>query len=122
MAESPDGPIGFLLALPDYNEAFKPLRGRLLTPALLRALPYLLQWKTSTACRVIMLGVKSNWRNHGLEAVMLTEAIQAGKELGLTEAEASWILEDNQPMVRLMSSFGGRVYKTYRLYQRAISA
>ena len=120
MAESPQGPLGFLVALPDYNETFKPLGGRLLTPRLLGALPYLLQWKNSTACRVIMLGVKSNWRNRGLEGVMLCEAIRAGLRMGLTEAEASWVLEDNQPMLNLMRAVGGRVYKTYRLYERAL--
>jgi hypothetical protein len=120
LAESPQGPLGFILALPDYNQAFKPLRGRLLTPKLLAALPYLLQWKYSTACRVIMLGVKCEWRNRGLEAVMLSRAIKAGLKIGITEAEASWILEDNQPMLKLMLAFGGRVYKTYRLYQRGL--
>jgi hypothetical protein len=120
LAESPQGPLGFLLALPDYNQAFKPLRGRLLTPKLLAALPYLLQWKNLTACRVIMLGVKSDWRNRGLEGVMLSEAIRAGLKIGITDAEASWILEDNQPMLKLMRAFGGRVYKTYRLYQREL--
>jgi hypothetical protein len=40
--------------------------------------------------------------------------------MGITDAEASWVLEDNQPMLKLMRAFGGRVYKTYRLYQRSI--
>jgi hypothetical protein len=38
LVEDEGKPVGFFLALPDYNQALKPLRGRLLTPRLLGAL------------------------------------------------------------------------------------
>ncbi len=48
LVEAPgDGPVAFMLALPDFNEVLKPLRGRLLRPALLRALPCLLGWRST---------------------------------------------------------------------------
>ena len=109
-----------MLALPDYNIALKPLRGRLLTPRLLGFIPYLLGWKCPPFCRVITLGVKDKYRNQGLEAVMLTEGFKVGIKAGITMAEASWILEDNTMMCRLLETFGGRVYKTYRLYERDV--
>ena len=34
--------------------------------------------------------------------------------------EASWILEDNMPMRRMIESFGGKAYKTYRIYEKLI--
>ena len=120
LAEAPDGPVGFLLALPDYNEALKPLRGRLLTPRLLRALPYLLGWRGTRNCRVLILGVKKAYRGRGLEAVMLAEGFKTGFQLGFKTAEASWVLEDNVAMCRFMQIFGGRVSKTYRLYEREV--
>jgi hypothetical protein len=118
IAETATEPVGFMLALPDYNQTFKPLRGRLLTPKLLGALPQLLQWKYPKRCRVITLGTKEAWRNKGLESVMLSEGFKTGAKVGFTEAEASWILEDNEAMVRLMGVFGGDIYKRYRLYER----
>jgi len=45
LAEAGAEPVGFLLALPDYNVALQPLRGRLLTPKVLGFIPYLLGWK-----------------------------------------------------------------------------
>jgi GNAT superfamily N-acetyltransferase len=120
LVESPKEPIGFMLALPDYNQAIKPLRGRLLTPKLLGFLPYLFQWKCPTWCRVIILGVKEAYRNRGLESVMLSEGFKTGLKVGFTDAEASWVLEDNNPMVRLMDIFGGRIYKRYRIYDREV--
>ena len=120
LVESPTEPVGFMLALPDFNEPLKPLRGRLFTPKLLGLLPYLLGRKYPARCRVITLGVKEKYRNRGLEAVMLTEGFKTGFQVGFKDAESSWILEDNTMMCRLLETFGGRVYKTYRLYEREV--
>ena len=120
VAETPAEPVGFMLAMPDYNIALKPLRGHMLTPKLLGFLPYVLGWKYPPQCRVITLGVKEKYRNRGLEAVMLTEGFKAGIKVGFKKAEASWILEDNVMMCRLMEVFGGNVYKRYRIYEREV--
>jgi len=122
VAETPTEAVGFMLALPDFNEGLKPLRGRLLTPKVFGFIPYFLGWKCPARCRVITLGVKDNYRNHGLEAVMLTEGFRVGLKAGFKDAESSWILEDNTMMCRLLETFGGRVYKTYRLYERDVTA
>jgi GNAT superfamily N-acetyltransferase len=120
VAETPTEPVGFMLALPDYNLALQPLRGSLFTPKLLGFLPCLLGWKYPSRCRVITLGVKEKYRNRGLEAVMLTEGFKTGARVGFKDAEASWILEDNESMCRLLEVFGGKPYKTYRLYEREL--
>ena len=120
VAETPAEPVGFMLAMPDYNIALKPLRGHVFTPKLLGFLPYVLGRKYPPQCRVITLGVKEKYRNRGLEAVMLTEGFKAGIKVGFKKAEASWILEDNVMMCRLLEVFGGKVYKTYRIYEREV--
>ena len=118
LAEAGTEPVGFLLALPDYNVALKPLQGRLLTPKVLGFIPYLLGWKCPTRTRVITLGMKREYRGKGLESAMLIEGLKVGMEAGVTESEASWILEDNVMMCRVLEAIGGRPYKTYRLYER----
>src|SRR5215469_5516355 len=45
LAEAGNETVGFLLALPDYNPALQPLRGRLLTPQVIGFIPYLMGWK-----------------------------------------------------------------------------
>jgi len=121
LVESPTEPVAFMLALPDFNEALQPLRGRLLTPALLKFLPYLFRWKSTRLCRVLTLGIKIPYRGQGLEAVMLDEGFKVGLRLGFRGAEASWVLEDNTAMCRFMEIFGARAYKTYRLYARSLA-
>lgn len=120
LAEAGDEPVGFLLAMPDYNPALKPLRGHLLTPRLLGFIPYLLGWKRPKRTRVLTLGMKEKYRSKGLESALLIEGLRVGREAGVTESEASWILEDNVAMCRVLEAIGGKAYKRYRIYERAV--
>jgi GNAT superfamily N-acetyltransferase len=120
LAEAGTEPVGFLLALPDYNIALKPLQGRLLTPKLFGFLPYLFGWKCPPRTRVLTLGVKERFRGKGLESAMLIEGLKVGFDAGVRESEASWILEDNVMMSRVIEAIGGKAYKRYRIYERGI--
>jgi ribosomal protein S18 acetylase RimI-like enzyme len=120
LAEAGTEPVGFLLAMPDYNMALKPLKGRLLTPKVLGFIPYLLGWKRPTRTRVLTLGVKEKYRAKGLESALLIEGLKVGFDAGVRESEASWILEDNVMMCRMLEAIGGRPYKTYRLYRKDV--
>lgn len=117
VAEAGAEPVGFLLALPDYNIPIQPLKGRLLTPKLLGFIPYVLGWKCPPRTRVLTLGMKEKYRGKGLESAMLIEGLRVGIDAGVTESEASWILEDNEAMCKVLESIGGRVYKRYRIYE-----
>jgi len=120
LAEAESKPVGFLLAMPDYNVALKPLKGHVLTPKLLGFLPYLLGWKRPTRTRVLTLGVTEKYRGKGLESAMLIEGLRVGFDAGVRESEASWILEDNVMMCRVLEAIEGKVYKRYRIYEREV--
>jgi ribosomal protein S18 acetylase RimI-like enzyme len=120
LAETNGETIGFLLALPDYNMALQPLKGKLCTPKVLGFVPYLLGWKKPHRTRVLTLGVKEKYRSKGLESALLIEGLNTGFNAGVTESEASWILEDNMMMCRMLEAIGGRVYKRYRIYEKTI--
>ena len=66
------------------------------------------------------LGVKKQYRGRGLETAMLIEGLNTGFNSGVRESEASWILEDNVMMCRMLEAIGGRVYKRYRIYEKPI--
>lgn len=120
LAEAGSEPVGFLLALPDYNPALQPLRGHLFTPKVFGFVPYLMGWKRPTRTRVLTLGVKERFRSKGLESALLIEGLKVGFDAGVRESEASWILEDNIAMCRILEAIGGRVYKKYRIYERVV--
>jgi ribosomal protein S18 acetylase RimI-like enzyme len=115
-----DEPVGFLLASADFNEAFQPMQGKVISLGLIKALPYLLRWKAPKIIRVLTLGVKASHRGRGIEAAMLTHGLRTGFEMGVKRIEASWILEDNKAVQRVIKLFGGEVYKTYRIYEKPL--
>jgi len=120
LAESPAEPLAFIIALPDHNEALGRLRGRLLSPRLLLALPYLVGIRRPRMVRVIAMGIKPAYRKRGLDAALFARCLRAMLRAGFEAAEVSWVLDDNVLMRRIGEMFGGTLYKTYRLYEGPI--
>jgi hypothetical protein len=51
---------------------------------------------------------------------MFESGLHASLKRGLTGVEVSWLLEDNELVIRAVDLWGGRLYKTYRIYDRDI--
>ena len=107
-------PVGFSVALPDYNEVLKRLNGRV---GLLGILKFFYFSRKIRAIRVMLLGVKEAFQRKGAEALLYIETFKRGIQKGYHRAECSWILEENILMQRGLESIGGRRYKTYRIYE-----
>jgi hypothetical protein len=120
LAESPGESVAFIITLPDYNEALGRLRGRLLSPRLLLALPYLAGIRRPRMVRVMAMGIKPAYRKRGLDAVLFARSARESLRQGFEAAELSWVLDDNVLMLRVGEMFGGARYKTYRLYETAV--
>ena len=52
---------------------------------------------------------------------MMDAGAVQGRALGYERFEFSWILEDNMPMRRIVESMGSKIYKTYRIYEKALA-
>jgi hypothetical protein len=113
-AEKNGNVAGFALAVPDINQALRHAGGRLFPFGLLKLL-----WhkRRIRRMRVILLGVVEQSRAAPVAAALYSELIRAGFRLGYLEAECSWVLENNVLMRRSIESLGGRVSKTYRIYE-----
>lgn len=118
IVEKDSKPVGFVLALPDI---YQPLIHNK-SGGIIGAAWHLLTKKSKiTNMRIIVLGVLPEFRKVGAEALLYYEIGQRGIKRGITMAEASWILEDNELMNRgLTQSMNGRLYKKYRLYEKEI--
>ncbi len=112
-------PAGFALALPDVNQAIRHANGRLFPLGLLKLLWHM---RRINGIRVITLGLKPEYRRTGLASLFYLEIFKRGSEKGHTVAECSWVLEDNKVMWGAMEKLGFWRYKTYRLYERQLSA
>ena len=119
MGEVNGVPAGFLMAVPDANEALKLARGELLPFGLLRIL-WKLKVSKCSRLRTIAMGVLPQFRRLGLDALMVHQLIRQGTALGYRESEMGWILEDNAPMLSALAQIDARRTKTYRVYDRPL--
>lgn len=122
-AEIDGEPAGFMVLLPNVNEAIADLRGRLL-PFGWAKLLWRLKVSRVKSGRVPLMGVKRKFaathRGQLLPFQLIDAVVQAARKLGYRRYELSWVLEDNLPMRRICEAGGARIYKTYRLYEKAL--
>lgn len=116
IAEIGDQVAGFGMALPDINEALKHAGGRLFPFGLLKLLWYR---RGIRRLRVVLLGVREEYRATPAAAGLYAALIREALRLNYEGAECSWILEDNVLMRRSLEMLGCAVYKTYRVYEWA---
>jgi hypothetical protein len=74
--------------------------------------------------RLYILGIKKKWRNvrkyAGVSAYLYVQMNRAAHLLGMRVGELSWTVEDNAPINAGIRLMGGKVYKIYRVYERAL--
>lgn len=110
--------VAFVGSFPDYNQVLRRLNGKI---GLTGALKFLYYSKKIKDLRTMLLGVKYGYQKRGIEGLLYLETFKRGLKRGFERSELSWILEDNTLMLRGVEMLGGRIYKTYRLYERPIS-
>jgi GNAT superfamily N-acetyltransferase len=116
-AELGGEPIGFAVAIPDFNVALRANPSGRLFPGILKVL-----WASRrlTRLRVLLLGVLPVWHGRGVDALLYRHVWESGRARGFDWAEAGWILEDNHAMINGLRRMGFEAYKTYRVYERPI--
>ena len=55
-----------------------------------------------------------------IDALLYLDTLRAARTLGYSGGEIGWTTEDNDLINRAIETMGGRRYKTYRLYERAV--
>jgi hypothetical protein len=117
-------PAAIALALPNLNELVRDMHGKLF-PLGLAKLVWRLKVSGPKSARLILLGIRTKWRNvrkyAALSAFMYAFMNEGGKKLGIREGELGWTLEDNGRVNAGIEMMGARLYKKYRVYERALN-
>lgn len=114
---------GFFMALPDMNQVLIRAQAKPSEPELLTMIKALWHWKLRpkiTGCRVLLFGVKPEFRNKGVDAVCFLKFFEAMRKTKYAYTDAGWILETNDGVRKLGERVGARVYKNYRVYDISI--
>ncbi|MBU2530449.1 MAG: hypothetical protein KKD35_05360 [Elusimicrobia bacterium] len=110
-------PVGFVLLLPDFNIPLKAINGRF---TLLNILPFLWKMFNINRGRFLAMGVKKEYRNRGIELLLIEQAMISSKKFNWDYTELSWTLEDNEKVNKVIDLAGGKVYKKYRIYDKTL--
>lgn len=117
IVEMEGSPIAFSISLPDYNQVFKTMNGKLLPTGIFK---FLFKGKKINALRTMLMGVLPEYQGKGIDALLNQETINRGSANNYYSSEMSWILESNTQMIRVAERLGGIMEKRYRLYEKSI--
>lgn len=123
IAEIDGRPVAMDVNLPNLNEAIADLDGRLL-PFGWAKLIWRLKVTSTKTIRMPLMGVRREFHGGTLGAALAFSVIAATRrhliDQGATSGELSWVLEDNTGVRRIIEGLDAYVYKTYRVYERAL--
>ena len=117
-------PSAMVVTLPNINEWIRDFGGRLLPFNWAKLIWRLKFGGTSKTVRMPLMGVRRKYHGKAVGSALALAVIDAARShhagRGVRQGELSWILETNTPIRKLIEAFGGRPYKTYRVYEKAL--
>lgn len=120
-AEVDGEPAGFVISVPDFNEALKHSYPRPGVPEIWTLLKTLYYWrikKVIRGARMPLLGVLKQYRNRGIDTALVYETIRAMvHSTDYQYIDCGWVLETN-PLLDIVDKYGGKRYKTHRFYEK----
>jgi GNAT superfamily N-acetyltransferase len=123
IAEQNGEAAGMMVCLPNLLEAVRDLDGKLFPFGIVKLL-YRLKTNKVRSGRIPLMGIRRKHHGTVLGATLLPMMFEKLRtrflERNLEQLEMSWILEDNTAMRRVLEGIGGKVHKTYRIYEKAL--
>ena len=112
--------VGFFMALPDYNIALKHVKGKLNWLGILKFLWY--RRKIDQA-RVLAICTLPEYSRKMVALAVVYLGMKGGteKKRPYKRSELSWVYEDNMRSRNIIESTGATIYKTYRIYEKALA-
>ncbi len=119
IAEDKGEMIGFFMGLPDYNIPLKHVNGKLNWLGIIKFLWYRRQIDRG---RVIAICSLPEYRRKMVPLGLIYLGMEGGRKKGkpYKRGELSWVWEDNMPSRKLIEASGGKICKTYRVYEKGI--
>ncbi len=118
IAENDKETVAAAISIPDINQVYKRMKGRLLP---LGWFHYLNRKRIIDRCRIGFLGVLPEYQHTGVAALLYMEHFDMAAKTRVTHGEAGWILETNKAMNRGLEAMGARIVKRCRIYERVFS-
>ncbi|NEQ52297.1 MAG: hypothetical protein F6K11_19510, partial [Leptolyngbya sp. SIO3F4] len=118
--ESDNKMVGFFMALPDYNIALKHVKGKLNFFGILK---FLWHRRKIDQARVLAICTLPKYSRKMVALAVVYLGMKGGteKKRPYKRSELSWVYEDNMRSRNIIESTGATIYKTYRIYEKALA-
>jgi hypothetical protein len=114
-----DEPVGFFIAIPELNQIFKYVNGKMDLWGKLKFIYH--KWRGAcTTMYGIVFGITPEHQSKGVEAAMIIEAgklIQGNPNIPYKDMQMNWIGDFNPKMMHLVEHLSGKIYKTHATYR-----
>ncbi|MCH5160170.1 MAG: hypothetical protein J1F66_04940 [Clostridiales bacterium] len=110
-------PLGVMMALPDYFQVFKKMRGRMDLKGLYA---FATERKKIKSARAMLQYVIPKYQNLGVTMALYFKLLQGILNNGVTRLEAGTVMENNVQSNEAIKSVGGKLAHVYRIYYKEI--
>lgn len=111
---------GYLFTFPDYNQALKDWKGKFSLSGLLKFIWRYKVTKQVTGLKTAIIGVDNQFSGRKLTSLLNYQLLNIALKNKCQYIERSWILEDNIASIKQAERIGGKLYKTYNIYEAPI--
>jgi hypothetical protein len=108
--------LAFIIAMPDMTEGIRKARGRLLPFGFI----HVLRAAKKTKQLDLLLGPSRTYRGMGLDVMMGVKMIESALKAGYEYMDTHHEMETNVKVRAEMERVGGKIYKKYRVFQKAL--
>ena len=108
-----DAPLGVMMALPDYFQVFRKMRGRMDLRGLYA---FATERKKIKSARAMLQYVIPHYQNLGVTVSLYAKLLQGVLNNGVTRLEAGTVMENNVQSNDAIKSVGGKLAHVYRIY------
>jgi hypothetical protein len=109
--------VAFVLSMPNMSDGVRKCRGRVIPFGLFQMLR---AQKKTKQLDLLLGGIKEEYRNAGLDAVLGIEIFKEAKKAGFKYIDSHLELETNIKMRAENEKMGGVVYKRYRIFEKEL--
>ncbi len=118
IVEKRDQIIGFLIAVPNLNEALRYVsEGKLSLTGIYQFMKN--QHKIKSA-RILILGLLNGYRNMGIDLVLYQKIKEALNKRKIFKSEACYVMESNKSMVSILDKLAEERLKEYQIFEKEI--
>ncbi len=110
-------PVGFLMWYPEYNELLKPGDGF----GVKAFIKNRLFGRKIQTVKVMEFGVLEEYRRKGIPLALVNRVYLCAKKLGISKAETSWVLAENDNSNSICQAVCEVNYKRYVVYEKDVS-